>query len=172
MSWAEGIEALYKRTVRVLKRSSYEQKLAVTAAVVLFISIFIPWYSNPVVKYPNQKKEVIVDHSAFGNFSLVELALIVIAIFVITIVWTKVEVKGLKLPLRDGTLIVGSGVWAGVLIIYRMLERPVVTDHGISVSYGLQWGVIVSLAAAASLVLVGLRMRRTAIQASGPQVSS
>ena len=78
--------------------------------------------------------------STFGPFSFVELAEILIAL------GARAEGKRFHLPFGDGTVIAGAGIWAGLLIVVRLLDRSLGQN-------------LLALACAAILFLAGARER-------------
>jgi hypothetical protein len=61
--------------------------------------------------------------SAFGSFSFVEAALVLLAAGVLGLLAARAEGMRFHLPFGDGTVIAGAGVWAGSLIIAGLLDR-------------------------------------------------
>jgi hypothetical protein len=84
--------------------------------------------------------------STIGPFSFVEAAEILTAGAVFALLHARAQGKRFHLPLGDGTVIAAAGVWAGLLIVARMLDRPLGQN-------------LLALACAALLVLAGLRER-------------
>ena len=82
--------------------------------------------------------------STFGPFSFVEAAELLIALGVLALLRARVQGKRFHLPFGDGTVIAAAGVWAGVLIVVRLFDRPLGQN-------------LLALACAAILVLAGLR---------------
>jgi hypothetical protein len=120
-------------------------------AAIVVASLFLPWYgvtlAGGLVK------------TAAGTFGLVEAALLLTvggAAFLILIC-----ARGFSLPrpFHEGTLLVAAGVWAGLLIAYRMLDRPEFELAGVGRT-GLRYGIFVALVGAGLLVVGGLRKRR------------
>ncbi|MBN1530945.1 MAG: hypothetical protein JW895_17920 [Thermoleophilaceae bacterium] len=62
--------------------------------------------------------------STFGPFSFVELAEVLIALAVLALLRARALGKRFHLPLGDGTAIAAAGVWAAVLIVVRLFDRP------------------------------------------------
>jgi hypothetical protein len=62
--------------------------------------------------------------STFGPFSFVELAEITIAIGVLALLRARALGKRFHLPFGDGTVIAAAGVWAALLIVVRLFDRP------------------------------------------------
>jgi hypothetical protein len=62
--------------------------------------------------------------STFGPFSFVELAEITIALGVLALLRARALGKRFHLPFGDGTVIAAAGVWAALLIVIRLFDRP------------------------------------------------
>jgi hypothetical protein len=84
--------------------------------------------------------------STFGPFSFVELAIILTGGAVLLLLYKRADGKLFHVPFGDGTVIAGAGVWAGLLILVRLFDRPL--------GQGLLAG-----ACAALLAFAGLRER-------------
>ena len=133
-----------------------EQRMAAIAAGVLVLSMALPWYQKSYV--PEGKSAFVTDSlSAFGVFTFVEAAILLVAAGVLVLIWARMEGKGFHLPGGDGFVISLAGGWAVVLLIWRVFDRPGDEQPGVVV--GVQWGFIVALAAAAALVVAGARVR-------------
>ena len=133
-----------------------EQRMAAIAAGVLVLSMALPWYQKSYV--PEGKSAFVTDSlSAFGVFTFVEAAILLVAAGVLFLIWARMEGKGFHLPGGDGFVISLAGGWAAALLIWRVFDRP--GDEAASVEVGIQWGFIVALGAAAALVVAGARVR-------------
>jgi hypothetical protein len=84
--------------------------------------------------------------STFGPFSFVEAAEILAAGAVLTLLKQRADGREFHLPFGDGTAIFAAGVWCGLLIATRFLDRPL----GMSV---------LAMACALLLAAAGLRER-------------
>jgi hypothetical protein len=89
---------LARRAVRDARLLNLEQRGAAAGAILLIVS-------------------------AFGSFSFVEAALVLLAAGVLGLLTARVEGMRFHLPFGDGTVIAGAGVWAGALIIAGLLDR-------------------------------------------------
>jgi hypothetical protein len=133
-----------------------ELRMAAIAALVLVLSLFLPWYQKSFV--PQGKSAFVQDSmSAFGVFTFVEAAVLLVAGGVLFLIWARAEGKGFHLPGGDGVVISLAGGWAMVLLIWRVFDRP--GDDGASSEVGIQWGFIIALGAAAALIAAGARVR-------------
>lgn len=79
-----------------------------------------------------------------GPFSFVEAAVILVALAVIALVYGRSEGRPFHLPVGDGGWVAAAGAWCAVLILSRLLERPL-------------GQTLLALASAALLVLAGVR---------------
>ena len=62
--------------------------------------------------------------SAFGVFTFVEAAVLLVAAGVLFLIWARMEGKGFHLPGGDGLVISLAGGWAMALLIWRVFDRP------------------------------------------------
>jgi hypothetical protein len=84
--------------------------------------------------------------STLGPFSFVEAAEILLAAGVLVLLRARAHGKRFHLPFGDGTAIAAAGIWAGVLIVVRLFDRPLGQN-------------LLALACAAVLTLAGARER-------------
>ena len=84
--------------------------------------------------------------STFGPFSWVEVAEILIAVGVLFLLKRRADGVPFHLPFGDGTVIAAAGLWAGVLILIRLFDRPLGQN-------------LLSLACAALIFGAGMRER-------------
>ncbi len=127
------------------------------AAAALMVSLFLPWYEKSYV--PEGSREFVQSNlSAFGVFSFIEAAVLLVAAGVLFLVWARAERKAFHLPGGDGTAIALAGGWALLLLVWRLFDKPNVSDDD-SATIGIQWGMFAALAAAGALLAMGLRVR-------------
>jgi hypothetical protein len=112
---------LPRRALRAGRLLNFEQRVAAVAALLLIVS-------------------------AFGPFSFVEAGELLLAGGVLALLFARAEGKRFHLPFGDGTVIAVAGLWAGALIVARLLERPLGQN-------------LLALACAAVLFLAGARER-------------
>jgi hypothetical protein len=142
--------------VNRLRELPAELRNAGIAAAVLALTLFLPWYTQSYV--PEGSREFVKRNvSAFGVFSFVEAAVLLVAAAVLFLIWARSERKGFHLPGGDGTAISLAGGWALLLLVWRLFDKPDAPNP--SEDYGLQWGIAFALAAAGALLAMGLRVR-------------
>jgi hypothetical protein len=80
-----------------------------------------------------------------------------VAAGVLYLIWARAQRKAFHLPGGDGTVIMVAGAWALLLLVWRLFDKPDVSDPGATV--GVQWGIFAALLAAGALTLAGVRVR-------------
>jgi hypothetical protein len=153
-----GALARIGRNWRALSR---EQRLAAIAALLLLLSMLLPWYQETGNALVGKSLQRIDDSkSAFGVYSFVEAAIFVVVVGVLVLLWARAERKAFHLPGGDGTVIMGAGLWVMFLIFYRQLDKPNGRKEGlIQTSIGVQWGIFIAFLLGALLAYAGYRIR-------------
>jgi hypothetical protein len=123
---------------------------AAGAAAALMLTLFLPWYSAVF-----RGEERSFNRSAFGEFSFVETAVLLVSAAVLYLIWARSQRKAFHLPGGDGTVIMAAGAWAFLLIVWRLFDTP----ESDNAEFGLQWGIFVALAVAGLLTAAGARVR-------------
>ena len=139
--------------VRALPR---ELQLAGAAALALALSLVLPWYQKSFV--PSGARVFVQDNiSAFGVFSFIEAAVLLVAAGVLFLVWARSEGKAFHLPGGDGAIVTLAGGWAALLLVWRLFDKPDADDPGATI--GIQWGIFGALLATGALIAAGARVR-------------
>jgi len=149
------------RIVRDWRALSSEQRLAAVAAILLLLSMVLPWYQETGNAIVGGKLARIDDSkSAFGVYSFIEAAIFVVVVGTIALLWARAERKAFHLPGGDGTVIMGAGLWVMFLIFFRQLDKPNGRKEGmIQTSVGVQWGIFIAFLLGALLAYAGYRIR-------------
>jgi hypothetical protein len=147
------VAARVQRAVRALDP---DQRLAGLAALALLFTLFLPWYEATIVA-PRGAASTSPAFSAFGVFTFVEAAILLVALGVFALLFARGERRGFHLPGGDGTVILAAGGWAALLLLWRVFDRP---DIERSVSVGITWGFFFAFLAAAALAGAGWRIRQ------------
>jgi hypothetical protein len=85
--------------------------------------------------------------STFGDaFSFVEGAVVLVALAVLLLLKKRADGRSFHLPFGDGAVIMAAGAWSALLIVVRLLDRPLGQN-------------LLALVCATLLALAGLRMR-------------
>jgi hypothetical protein len=138
------------RVGRAWRTLTPDGRLAAIASAALFVSMFLPWYGV-------QGRALSDSVSAFGAFSFVEAAVLLVALAVLALLFARSEHATFHLPGGDGTVVLAAGAWIAVLLIWRLFDKP----HANGALVGVEWGIFFALACAALLAYAGERMRRS-----------
>ena len=126
-----------------------DQRLAALGALGLLGSMFLPWWRDP---FPPE-----LSYWAVNRFTFIELALVLVAGSVLAMLYGRAEGRGFHLPLSDGTLAAGAGIWACVLVLARIADPP---SRGGTSTTGCAGGSSSRLLSGAVLAYGGVRARR------------
>ncbi|HEX7291189.1 MAG TPA: hypothetical protein VF250_08695, partial [Conexibacter sp.] len=138
------------RVARAWRTLTPDGRLAAIASAALFLSMFLPWYGV-------QGRALGKSVSAFGAFSFVEAAVLLVALAVLALLFARSEHAAFHLPGGDGTVLMAAGAWVAALLIWRLFDKP----HASGALVGVEWGIFFALAAAGVLAYAGARMRRS-----------
>ncbi len=149
------------RLVRAWRTMPHERRLAAYAAIGLFLSLFLPWYQRQFFVVLGGKIQPASDsQTAWGAFSFIEAAILLVAVGVLLLLFQRAEGKAFHLPGGDGGVITGAGVWSAILIIWRIFDKQGGAAQGQNATtYGIEWGIFVALAIAIGLTYAGSRIR-------------
>lgn len=137
-----------------------DQRLAAGAALALFVTMLLPWYQqNAVVNAPRTTPLQSRNLNAFGAFSFVEAAVLLVAVAVIYLLYARAEGRDFHLPGSDGAVVMAAGLWTALLLVFRLFDKPGISSHGVAGNVGVQWGIFFALGAAGLLAYAGSRMR-------------
>jgi multisubunit Na+/H+ antiporter MnhB subunit len=137
------------------------QRRSGLAAMALFVTMFLPWYSKSAVGVVKGKPVKVDDSlSAFGAFSFVEAAVLLVATGVLLLLFARGEDRPFHLPGGDGTIITAAGVWVCLLVFYRQLDKPGSgKTEGLETTVGVTWGIFVTFLAGLFLAYAGNALR-------------
>jgi hypothetical protein len=145
-------------TIPAFRALPREMQQAAGAAAALMLTMLLPWYQKSFFDTSGARpRSQSANLSAFGVFSFVEAAILLVAAGVLYLVWARSQRKAFHLPGGDGTVIMVAGGWALLLLVWRLFDKPNVDDPGATV--GIQWGLFVALLAAGLLSGAGARVR-------------
>jgi hypothetical protein len=170
---ADRAATILIRLGRAWQRLSPARRGAALAAGLLFVTLMLPWYSTTVtgtgrhlIAHPSTEML-----TAWEAFSLIEAAVLIIAVAVLLLLFKRAEGRVRHLPDVDGTIITAAGLCACALIVWRIFAHHGTSGRGALLSHaGIEWGIFVAMLAAAGLAYAGTRIR--AAGRSGPAVVS
>jgi hypothetical protein len=144
-----------RRVQRAAAALDRDQRLAALAALGLLATMFLPWYQKSAATAQGGLAQGSL--TAFGVFSFVEAAILLVAVGVFALLFARGERKAFHLPGGDGSVIFAAGLWAAALLLWRVFDRPSVAGRGVTV--GIEWGFFFAFLAAAALAAAGWRIR-------------
>jgi hypothetical protein len=150
------------RLMRAWRGLPHERRLAVYAAIGLFLTLFLPWYQETVLVANGAKAPVSasVSVTGWGAFSFVEAAVLLVAAGVLVLLFQRAEGKAFHVPGGDGGVITAAGIWTCVLVVWRIFDKQSTSIHGPGADIsGIEWGIFIALAVAAFLAYAGTRIR-------------
>ena len=149
----DAVRRAVLRVSRSWRGLGSEQRICAVAALVLFVTMLLPWYSLA----DGGKLGCAKTHSvsAFGVFSFVEAAVLLVSAGVLALMFFRGEKRGFHLPGGDGTVVLAAGAWTGFLLFYRVLDRP----PGNGCPVGIEWGFFLAFVAAGFLGYAGVRLQ-------------
>jgi hypothetical protein len=159
---AQRLGAGAGRLAGAWRRLPPERRLAAVAAIVLFLTLFLPWYQETVIASGTATKlrSASATLTGWGAFSFVEAAILLVAAGVLVLLYQRAEGRAFHIPGGDGGVITVAGLWACVLIIWRMFDKQGTSSHGqYATTSGIEWGIFVALAIAGLLAYAGSRIR-------------
>jgi hypothetical protein len=173
------------RLRRVIATLDREQRLTAIAALVLLLTLFLPWYDTSVAQ---DDRFIHESYNGFGSADFTLASVVLVAIGVLGLLWARGEDRGFHLPFGDGIVIMAAGAWACLLIFFRVVVHPDL--GGDDARVGIQWGVFIAFLAAAFLIYCGYRIhaahaaepplpkdvqapraRRTPMEETGPTIA-
>ena len=125
---------------RELRRMSPEMRFAGIATLALIGSLFLPWYEKSFFATVDHQTVAVADNlNAFQVFTFVEAAVLLVALGVAYLVWARLRSYRFDLPGGDGLAVLLAGGWALSLLVWRLFDKPHVSDPGATI--GIQWGL-------------------------------
>jgi hypothetical protein len=133
-------------------------------ALLLFATMFLPWYTRSEVARSKKTGELVQTDAtfrAFQSFSFVEAAILLVAIAVLALIFVRGQKRPFHLPGGDGLMIAAGGAWVCFLVAYRFIDNKEgnPSDILVSVDYGVTWGIFVTFLVGLLLLHAGLRIR-------------
>lgn len=145
---SERRAGVWARAIAAWRALTPERRLAAAAALALFATMLLPWYQV-------QGRVIDTSVTAFGAFSFIEAAVLLVAIGALALLFARAEGHDFHMPGGDGAVVLAAGAWTALLLVWRLFDKP--DAEGALV--GVHWGIFVALGAAGALAYAGARMR-------------
>ncbi|MGH2923583.1 MAG: hypothetical protein ACRDKH_06090 [Solirubrobacterales bacterium] len=152
--WTDLPERASRELIRDLRGLRGPERTAVLGVALIVGSLVLPWYDAGVGD---------LVQTGLGGFTFAEAAILLTCV---ATVFLSLKVGGGYVPPRPLTewgLFAAAGIWAALIVIYRMLDPPALELDlpiaDLEREYGLGWGIFVALGGAGVIVLAGIRSR-------------
>jgi len=147
--------SLPARILRAFRALTGEQRWSGFAALALWITLFLPWYSETVRV---SKGVAGTSLSAWSAFGLVQVLVLAISLGTLALLFVRGERRALGAHSADTALLVlVLGGVAAVAVLWGIFDRP---GGGVAVASGIEWGIVIALLAAIWLAWTGLSSYR------------
>lgn len=124
------------------------------------LSMLLPWYRKTYGAVVDGSLQQVTDSvNAFGAFSFVEAAVLLVSVALLLLLFARGERRGFQLPGGDGTAVLLAGAWTTILIVIRMFDKPSPASSEQGTTIGIDWGIFVALVTTAVVTYLGVRMR-------------
>jgi hypothetical protein len=131
---------------------SAAERLAALGALICAAATVLPWYKAPIGG---------LVRTGLGTFGFAMAAQLITVGAALVLLFEVARGRRPPLPLHEGTLLAGAGIWAGAIVVYSLFDRPQFELAGFNQDYSLAYGIFVALSGAGLLAIAGLRIRRT-----------
>ena len=131
---------------------SAAERLAALGALICAAATVLPWYKAPIGG---------LVRTGLGTFGFAMAAQLITVGAALVLLFEVARGRRPPLPLHEGTLLAGAGIWAGAIVVYSLFDRPQFELAGFNQDYSLAYGIFVALGGAGLLAIAGLRIRRT-----------
>ena len=138
-----------------------DQRLAAIGALGLFVSMFLPWYEQTAFLAKggtiHKSQDSLI---AFQSWSFVDASILLVALAVLALLFARAERRAFHLPGGDGLVVLCAGAWVMVLVFFRQIDKPSVSDSGdLKTTVGVSWGIFVAFLFGALITYAGWRIR-------------
>jgi hypothetical protein len=151
-----------QRVARAWRNLQPDQRLAALAALLLLLSMLLPWYQETGFSTGADRHlaRLADSKTAFQVYSFVEAAIFLVAIGTLVLMFARGERRAFHLPGGDGLVVMAGGLWVMFLIFYRQLDKPNGRHEGdFQTTIGVQWGIFIAFLLGALLAYAGWRIR-------------
>jgi hypothetical protein len=140
-----------------VNRLSRGERIAGAAAVLLFIDMFLSWYSANIsgaLSAAASRFNVDTSVSAWQAFSTTDILLLITIVVALAMVGTRAMGRAVNLPVSLPLVVAALGALMTLLVLWRIINQPGPNDF-INVEYGAYIGLILIAALTYGAILAG-----------------
>ena len=127
-----------------VNRLSRGEKIVGAAAVLLFIDMFLSWYSANIsgaLSAAASRFNVDTSATAWQAFSTTDILLLITILVALAMVGTRAMARAVNLPVSLPLVVAALGALMTLLVLWRIINQPGPNDF-INVEYGAYIGLI------------------------------
>jgi len=148
---------IFTRAVRAFRALTRDERWSALAALALWITMFLPWYSEHAVSGKSLSGTSLSAWSAFG---LVQVVILLLSLGTLAALFLRGERRALGGALGEShALVAATGSASAVVVLWGMFDRP---GGALVAASGIEWGIAIALLAALWLASTGIAPLRTA----------
>lgn len=135
-------------------RVRFGDLVAGISGVILFLSLFLHWYSVSVhIAGFSQSK----GFSGWTVLSVIDIILFIVAIIAVGVAVARAAGSIPRMAISPGLLVLGAGVLATLLVLFRIIDTPGDTSQfeSAAVDIGRSFGIFISLLASLGVAAGG-----------------
>lgn len=150
--WISRSRRTASHGLQSLRKLRGPERIGALALIVITGSLMLPWYGL------TSETELVV--TGWGAFSWAEAALMAVVVAT-AVLLAKVGAGYVPpRPLSTGALMLAAGIWAALIIAYRLVDGPELDLGRASETYTPRQGIVIALGGAVMLAVAGVRARR------------
>ena len=164
---ASTLVGLPREAGRRYRAMGRHRRLAIAAALALFVSPFLPWYGETVVtRGLTGPRSLHVGMTGWQALSGAQVVAVLVAVGVVVGLLARAR-PGRPSVAADGVAVAAAGALAAVLVLIKMIDHDGAVSTVARTTVAIRWGMAVALVAGVALVWLGVRMARSGREARG-----
>lgn len=137
-----------------VNRLTQGEKIAGISAVLLFIFMFFDWFSYSI---SGGSFGISAGGNAWDTLDFIPIILLITIIATIANAAVEASESEFESPVHGATVVAVLGAISVLLILFRIIDPPGESVGGVSVDVSIEFGIIISLLAAAGIAYGGYR---------------
>jgi len=137
-----------------VNRLTQGEKIAGVSAILLFIFMFFDWFSYSI---SGGSFGISAGGNAWDTLDFIPIVLLITIIATIANAAIEASESDIETPVHGATVVTVLGAISVLLILFRIIDPPGSSVGGVSVDVSIEFGIIISLLAAAGIAYGGYR---------------